>query len=67
MKHNIIAAAILGLCLILTAAIVVGRYHFVRVNECAVARGDRWTGKVEMVRVSNDEKRCSVFDTFPGG
>jgi hypothetical protein len=49
MKSNIIAASILGICLVVAAFIFSGRYYFVRLEQCTVARGDRWTGKVEAV------------------
>jgi hypothetical protein len=50
MKHNIVAAVVLGVCLIAAAIIFSGRYYFIRVDSCSIARGDRWTGKVETVR-----------------
>lgn len=64
MKYNIIAAAILGVCLIAAALIFSGRYYFIRVDNCSVARGDRWTGKVQMI--GNDEgKGCGgIADAF---
>jgi hypothetical protein len=49
MKHNIIAAALLGLCLIVAALIFSGRYYFVRLDDCSIARADRWTGAVETI------------------
>ena len=55
MKHNVIAAAILGLCVILAATISSGRYYFIRLDACAVARGDRWTGKVDQTFLKGKE------------
>ena len=62
MKHNIIAAAVLGLCLIVAAVIHTGRYYFIRVGNCSVARADRWTGKVTTI-ASGTGKDCE-FDAF---
>lgn len=57
MKHNVIAAAILGLCLIVAATINSGRYYFIRVDAGSIARGDRWSGKVD--RTWLDGNKCN--------
>jgi len=49
MKHNIIAAVILGICLIVAAFLFGGRYYFIRSDKCIVIRGDRWTGETEFI------------------
>jgi hypothetical protein len=57
MKHNVISAIILALGLIVAALVYSGRYYFVRLNDCTVARGDRWTGKVDGMPLT-DGKDC---------
>lgn len=49
MNRNIIAALILAVGLIAAAFLYAGRYHFIRVDKCTVAKADRFTGKVERV------------------
>ena len=52
MKQNIVAATILAVGLIFAAFVASGgRYYFIRLDAEHVARGDRWTGKVETVTV----------------
>ncbi len=64
MKHNIIAAAILALGLVVAAFLFTGRYYFIRLNECEIARGDKWTGRIINDRVSHDQKRCPWWDSM---
>lgn len=52
MKAIIIAAAIIALGLIVAGFLFGGRYYFVDLGKCVVARGDRWTGDVETVSFS---------------
>lgn len=54
MKSNIIAAAILALGLVAAGFMIGGRYYFMRLDTEFVARGDRWTGSVEVVCVGED-------------
>lgn len=56
MKRNVIAAIVLGICLIAAAFLYAGRYYFIRVDKCTVAKADRFTGEVE--RVSDVE--CKI-------
>lgn len=60
MKYNIWAAAILGACLIAAAMIYSGHYYFIRLDACSIARGDRWTGKLDTVQVHG--KDCKWWD-----
>jgi len=46
MKQNIIAAVIIAIGLIAAGFLYGGRYYFIRLDECTVARGDRFTGEV---------------------
>jgi hypothetical protein len=46
-KKDIIGAAIIALGLIVGGFFFGGRYDFVNLGKCVVARGDRWTGEVE--------------------
>lgn len=57
MKHNIIAAAVLGFCLVVAAIIHSGRYDFIG-SDCSIARGDRWTGKVRIIANPDGSKDC---------
>jgi len=57
MKLNIVAAAILALGLVVAAFIFSGRYYFLRLDQCTVARGDRLTGSVEVIQTF-DSKAC---------
>ena len=49
MKHNIIAAAILGICLVVAAFIYKGRYYVLIVNSGTVVRVDGWTGDTKII------------------
>ena len=64
MRYNIIAATILALGLVLATVAYSGRYYFVRLNECTVARGDRWTGSVEAVALT-DNGECIHHSRVP--
>ena len=49
MKHNIIAAVILAVGLVLAAFVHSGRYYVVVLEEGAAVRVDRWTGKTMII------------------
>ena len=49
LNHNIIGAIALSIGLIVAAFLYGGRYYFIRLDECTIARGDRWTGKVQAI------------------
>jgi hypothetical protein len=50
MKHNIVAAAVLGLCLVIAALIFSGRYYALRLDGNTAIVVDRWTGKTTPVQ-----------------
>ena len=45
MKQNIIAAALLGICLIVAAFVHTGRYYALAIGDGEAIKVDRWTGK----------------------
>lgn len=49
MKHNIIAAAILAVALVIAAFLHAGRYYLVAVGNGSAVRIDRWTGKTKSI------------------
>ena len=53
MKHNIIAAIIIAVGLIVAAFLFTGRYYLVRLDEQTLARLDRWTGHVKVYDCSS--------------
>ena len=64
---NIIAASILGVCLIVAAFIFSGRYYVIAVDKGVAVRVDRWTGKTETIRTNTEwwEEFESKFQTDP--
>ena len=52
MKSNIVAAVILGLCLIVAALLFGGRYSVAQFSSDKIARLDRWTGSLTIFNCS---------------
>jgi hypothetical protein len=55
MKHNVVAAIIVAIGLVVAAFVHTGRYYIVAVGGGKAVRVDRWTGKTKVVSANGPD------------